>query len=139
MFNSKDASSDAADTIISSAVKVEGDLVSDGNIIVDGKVNGTVSTKANLIVGDKASISANIKAMNAKIAGRIKGNLEITEKLELTATSKIDGDVMVRTLVMAEGAQLNGKLQMSHLEKVERSEATTVINKLNKKTVAPIV
>lgn len=139
MFNSKDSTNTAADTIISAAVKVEGDLTSDGNIIVDGKVDGTISTKANLMVGEKATILANVKALNAKVAGRVKGNLEVIEKLELTPTSKIDGDVMAKVLIVAEGAQLNGKLQMSHLEKNEKLEMVTPTNKINKKNITPII
>ena len=135
MFNSKDGVTDAAETIISAAVKVEGDLVSDGNIVVDGRVSGSIITKANLIVGEKANISASIKALNAKISGKIKGNLEVIEKLELTSTSKIDGDVTARILVINEGAQLNGKLQMSQLEKLENS----VLTIKNNKKISPAV
>jgi len=135
MFNSKDGTREAADTIISAAVKVEGDLISDGNIIIDGRVDGVISTKADLMVGDKATIHAGIKATNAKIAGRIKGNLEIAERLELASTSRIDGDIIARVLMVAEGAQLNGKLQMSHLEKLEKPE-TVAPTKSNKKTTA---
>ncbi|MFA4937059.1 MAG: polymer-forming cytoskeletal protein [Patescibacteria group bacterium] len=131
---SKNTSSDQAETIISSAVKVEGDLNSAGDIIIDGKVHGTIITKANLLVGEKAEITANVKAANAKVAGHIKGNLDISGKLELNATSKIDGDITAKVLVVTEGAQLNGHCQM---EMPVKEEIATVNNKGPKK--APIL
>ncbi len=126
---SKDTSSNQAETVISSAIKVEGDLNSVGDIIIDGKVHGTVITKANLLVGEKAEITANIKAANAKVAGYIKGNLEIAGKLELNATSKIDGDIIAKILVVTEGAHLNGHCQMEMPVKEELAAANTKSSK----------
>ncbi|MFH1112143.1 MAG: polymer-forming cytoskeletal protein [Patescibacteria group bacterium] len=128
---SKDTSSNESETIISSAIKVEGDLNSAGDIIIDGQVHGTITTKANLMVGEKAEITADVKATNAKVAGHIKGNLEITGKLELSASSKIDGNITAKILVVAEGAHLNGHCQM---EMPTKEEATTVNTRSSKKT-----
>lgn len=133
IFSNREGAGTEAETIISSSVKVEGDLTSGGDIIIDGRVEGTVTTQRNLVVGEQAEIIANVKAANAKIAGHIKGNLEISGKLELGPTSKLQGDVVAKVLVVAEGAQLNGHYQMETPLKVE---ATTPAAKVASKRAA---
>ena len=103
-----------AETTIGPSVHVEGDFVSQGNIHIDGAVTGTVKTTGNLTVGEQAKLTANVEAANAFVAGYLKGNLMVHERLELSTTSKIDGDISTKVLVVAEGAQLNGRCQMGN-------------------------
>lgn len=101
------------ETLIGPSVHVKGDFKSQGNIQVDGQVTGTIQTSGNLRIGEQAKITANISAANAFVSGLIKGNVIISERLELSASAKIEGDVSTKILVIAEGAQLNGRCQMS--------------------------
>ena len=100
------------DTTIGPSVHVEGDLKSQGNIHIDGSVDGSVTTSGHLTIGEQARISASVQAGNAQVAGYVKGNLTVTERLELSPTSHVEGDVSAKVLVVAEGAQLNGRCQM---------------------------
>jgi cytoskeletal protein CcmA (bactofilin family) len=122
----------AAETIIGPSVQVEGDLSSQGNIQVEGALTGTILTAGNLMVGEQAKLMANVEVANAYIAGYLKGNLTVHERLELAPTSKIDGDIMTKTLVIAEGAQLNGRCLMGSAA----VPATTSRGSGNKKTPA---
>lgn len=101
------------DTIIGPSVKVEGDFVTEGNVIVEGTICGTIKTTKNLKVGPSSKIFANIWADNALIAGEIQGNLNIAKKLELTSSAKIFGDIKTANLSISSGASLNGKCQMA--------------------------
>lgn len=100
------------ETVIGPSVKVEGDFVTEGNVIVEGMICGTIKTSKNLKVGPRSRIFANISAANALISGEIQGNLKITDRLEITSTGKIYGDIKVGTLIIAAGSILNGKCQM---------------------------
>ncbi len=133
MFTKDSNRSPGGDTIISSSIRVEGELNSTGDIIIDGQVTGGISTQGNLVVGEKAEITADIKASNARIAGKVKGNLQIEGRLELAATSKIHGDIIAKVLVVSEGAQINGHCQMETPAKVEKIETPTALSKGNKK------
>lgn len=101
-----------AETIISSSVKVEGDFVSQGNVLIEGTVEGSLKTERNLRVGEKARIDADVSAANATVAGEVRGNIVISEKLELEPTAKVQGDVRAKILVVAAGAEINGRLAM---------------------------
>ncbi|MEI6627606.1 MAG: polymer-forming cytoskeletal protein [bacterium] len=101
------------ETIIGPSVKVEGDFVTEGNIIVEGTICGTIKTAKNLRIGTKSRIFANITAENALIAGEVQGNIKVRNKLELTSTAKIFGDIKAEVLVISPGCAFNGKCQMS--------------------------
>ena len=101
------------ETIIGPSVRVEGDFITEGNIIVEGIVCGTVKTAKNLSVGAKSKIFANVTASNALISGEVQGNIKVKERLELTATARIYGDIKAGTLVIAAGSVLDGKCQMT--------------------------
>lgn len=109
----KNDSNSGTETLIGPSVHVKGDFKSQGNIQIDGQVTGTIQTSGNLRVGDQAKINANINAANAFVAGTVKGNVVISDHLELSPSAKIDGDINTKVLIIAEGAQLNGRCQMS--------------------------
>jgi len=132
VFNKDTSKEDGTDTIIGPSVKVEGNFVSNGNIVIEGEVKGSIKTKKNLMVGESAKIDANINVNNALVSGEIKGNVKVKEKLQLTKTAKISGDVETKILSVAEGAILNGKCSMSGtdervLEKEEKVEPSKFV------------
>lgn len=103
-----------AETIIGSSVKVEGNFVCEGNIIVDGEVRGKIATNGFLQVGNKALIEAEVKAGNGQISGEIKGDVKISGYLELTATAKITGDMEFGSISIERGAVINGQCTMNN-------------------------
>jgi cytoskeletal protein CcmA (bactofilin family) len=100
------------ETVIGSTVKIEGDFKGDGDIIVEGVVDGSLKTKKHLAVGENAKINASVEAGSAFVAGVIKGNVKISEALELSSTAKIEGDIEAKILTIATGAQINGNVKM---------------------------
>lgn len=103
---------DDVETIVGPSVKVEGDFVSQGNIVIEGQVSGSIKTDKNLRVEQGAKIAANVSADSALIAGEVKGNIKALNTLELTPSARVEGDVDVKTLIIAAGATLNGRCIM---------------------------
>jgi cytoskeletal protein CcmA (bactofilin family) len=99
------------DTIIGPSVKVEGDFITEGNIIIEGIICGTIKTTKNLKIGPQSKIFSNVWAENALVAGEVQGNINCNNKLELTATAKIFGDIKAAILNVASGAIISGKCQ----------------------------
>lgn len=110
------------ETIIAHGVRVEGEFVSQGNVVIEGEVQGTLHTTGDLRVGEEAKITADVVAANAIISGELRGNLQVSGKLELTASSKIIGDVSADVLSIAAGAQVNGKITMDGRPIAKREE-----------------
>ncbi len=105
-----------AETIIGPSIKVKGNFHGQGNIIIEGEIEGSVKTDNYLLVGEKSIITASIKAKNAKINGKVKGNIQIDEYLEIGNTAIITGDINAKILSIAKGARLNGKCSMNGQE-----------------------
>lgn len=114
MFNSdsKNNSAKDAETIIGPSIKVKGNFHGQGNIIIEGEVEGSVKTDNHLLIGSKANISANISAKSAKIGGRVTGDLIISGFLELDSTAIINGNVQCEQISVEKGAKLNGNCSM---------------------------
>ncbi|XOU94393.1 MAG: bactofilin family protein [Candidatus Kerfeldbacteria bacterium] len=127
IFNDEAPQDGNSETIIGSSVKVDGNFKSDGNIIVDGIVQGSLKTKSNLTIGSTAKIKAEVTANNLYLSGEIRGNVKVNEKAELKSSAKIIGNLETKILTVEEGALINGKCTMGTEENV------TVDNKDNKK------
>lgn len=115
------------ETIIGQTVKLDGDFVGEGDVIVEGVVNGNLKTDKFLRVGENAQINAEIEADNAFIAGVINGNIKIKNKLEITSSAKIKGDIETSLISIESGAILNGKCQMATEKTTEKSSKTSKI------------
>ncbi|MCK5062048.1 polymer-forming cytoskeletal protein [Candidatus Parcubacteria bacterium] len=103
-----------AETIIGASVKVKGNFHGDGNIIIEGEVEGSVKTKNFLLVGKTAKISADIAAKDARIGGTISGNIKVQDYLEIVSGARVNGDIHAKELSIEKGAILNGHCHMSN-------------------------
>ncbi len=101
-----------AETIIGASVKVKGNFQGQGNIIVEGTLEGSLKTKANLFVGEKAKVVANIEVSDAIINGEVKGNVKAKNYLAIGSNAKISGDVQYGEISIDKGAAVNGQLSM---------------------------
>lgn len=102
----------AGETIIAQGVRVEGEFHSQGDVVIDGEVAGSVETQSALTVGETAKIHADVKAKSAVVAGEVVGNIFASEMLELLATSHVKGDIVTGRISVAAGARINGKVSM---------------------------
>lgn len=107
------------ETIIAFGVRLDGDMVAEGDLVIEGEVHGTIKTKGDLRIGDQAVVEANIEATNALVSGAVFGNIVIHGKLELFPSSKMTGDIVTEILAVGPGAQVNGTINMGGLEKAK--------------------
>ncbi|MAJ51852.1 MAG: cell shape determination protein CcmA [Flammeovirgaceae bacterium] len=98
--------------IISKGSNLTGNLKAHGNIRIEGKVVGDITTRSKLALGSSSLIKGNVVAQNAEFAGTIIGNVQVTEKLVLKSSSIIKGDLSVNILILESGAEFNGKCRM---------------------------
>lgn len=91
---------------------ISGNVNAEGDVRVDGKVSGNVSSKSKVVVGAPGIIEGNVLCQNAYIDGKVLGNIEVTEMLILSSTAFISGDIKIKKLVVQEGARFNGNCSM---------------------------
>jgi len=109
-----EASAVATRNVLNSDVKVVGVLRFTDDLLVDGIVQGEIESEGVLTVGVNAVIEAGAKSKaavrtrSAIIHGRVTGNVEVTDRVELTATAELLGDVVASKIAIQEGAIFNG-------------------------------
>lgn len=120
-----------AETIIGASVKVKGNFHGQGNIVIEGSLEGSLKTNANIFIGEKAKVVANVEAQDLMVNGEIKGNVKAKNYLSLGSTAKIQGDISYGEISMEKGAAINGQL-MIITENEKRSNKSTSKEDLEK-------
>ena len=98
-------------SIISADVIVRGTLVSQGDVQIDGKIDGDIRANA-LVVGDKAIIQGDIYAEEAVVRGRVEGSIR-ARKVQLCATCHVEGNILHEALAVEIGAFFEGNCRHS--------------------------
>jgi len=114
LFNNKqtDFSKANFDTLVGANTEVTGNITSKGIIRIDGKVIGNVSIQGDLFLGENSSIKGDITASNIHLAGSLEGNAFSSGLLKLLPTSKLFGDIQVKSFVCDEGSIFEGSCKM---------------------------
>jgi cytoskeletal protein CcmA (bactofilin family) len=103
--------------VIGKGTVLEGNIETFGNIRIEGKVRGNITSKSKIALGNGSHVDGNITAQNADIEGEVRGKLEIAEMLVLKSTAVINGDIITGKLVVEPGAGFNGTCKMGAVVK----------------------
>jgi len=106
-FNSK-----GLHTVIGSGTVIEGTVKVSHDIRVDGVIKGKVVINGDLIVGNTGVIEADIEVKSTKLGGKIIGNLNAKELIELEENASVMGDIKTKDLIINEGAIFHGNCSM---------------------------
>jgi cytoskeletal protein CcmA (bactofilin family) len=106
------------------SMRIKGELSASEDMTLCGQMEGRVTlTDHTLTIGPDADIRAEIKASTVVIMGAVSGNVTATQKIDLRATGSVTGDIAAPRIVIADGGQLLGKVQISG-EKTQRTART---------------
>ncbi len=108
------------DAFIGEGTLFEGTFAFTGVVRIDGMVRGEVRCNGTLIVGETGKIWAKVETKNGVIRGRIEGEINATERLELKYPSVVEGNVTARDLIVESGVVISGKVKSGY--KDERRE-----------------
>lgn len=97
---------------ISKGTTLQGNIETDANLRIEGRMKGDVKARSTFFVGEGAVVEGNISAEMAEIAGEIRGQIEVANTLLLKPTAIVHGDIITAKLVVEAGAQFNGSCKM---------------------------
>lgn len=102
---------------IGKSISIHGDLSGNEDLVIEGKVEGKVDLPDNQVtIGANGTVRAEVNAKSVVVVGRVAGNVNGTERVEIQATGLVEGDVASPRLVVAEGAVVNGGIKMAKKE-----------------------
>lgn len=133
MFNPKTKSSSnetatGAATIIGAGTIIKGDIESTGDIRIDGTLIGNVMARAKILIGPEGVVEGAVKGKNADVLGKVTGQMDIKEVLQLRGKCNVDGDIFAGKLEVEPTATFNGRCHMGANVVELKVELATAVN-----------
>jgi cytoskeletal protein CcmA (bactofilin family) len=102
---------------IGRSLVIKGEVSGTESLYIDGRIEGTVDFTGHVVtVGSKGSVAANISASEIVILGKVQGNIQCTDRLDLRSEGSLTGDVITQRLSVGDGAILKGGVQVRAVE-----------------------
>lgn len=99
---------------IGKTIVISGEVKGSEDLIVDGRVEGTVTLAENrLTIGASANVAADLSAKDLLILGQVKGNVVASGRVELRAGCNVEGDIRALRLAIEDNAVFRGKVDLS--------------------------
>ncbi len=133
MFNPKTKSTSnenvtGAATIIGAGTIIKGDIESTGDIRIDGTLIGNVIARAKILIGPEGTVDGAVKGKNADVLGKVTGQMDIKEVLQLRGKCNVDGDIFAGKLEVEPTATFNGRCHMGANVVELKVELATAVN-----------
>ncbi len=101
------------DSVIGAGVQIKGDFKAPSNVELRGTVEGSFDVDG-LFVRESGRLIGNVTAGVVVVEGEIEGEIAATQKVEICSTGRVQGDVQAKVVSIADGAFLQGKVQMAN-------------------------
>jgi len=126
----KPATSPMDQAHIGKSLVIKGEVTGAESLFIDGRIEGTISVPGHRVtVGHNGNVVANIKAKEIVIMGKVQGNVECSDRLDLRSESQLSGDVITHRVSVEEGAILKGGIEVRDPEKKDQKTQEQVQHK----------
>lgn len=106
-------------SLIGKKAIIEGNISGKGNYKIDGTINGDISIKGDLVLGEKSSVTGNITATNIIVAGKVSGDIEAKSMLVLKNSSTVTGNQKCAKINIEDGSNIVGSCVISGIDSTE--------------------
>lgn len=104
--------------LIGASIKIKGDVSGDENLVIDGHVEGTIEFASNEVtIGTSGQVNANVTANMIRIDGEVKGDIAGHEKVIVSKTGKVHGNIVAPRVTLEDGAKFKGSIDMDPSER----------------------
>jgi cytoskeletal protein CcmA (bactofilin family) len=114
--NSMSHNESPARNIIGNGTIIKGEIESNGDIRIDGKVIGTLKSNGKIVLGQNGNIEGDIYCKQADLSGRVTGKIFVDELTSLKSTSRVEGELSTKQLYIEIGAIFTGKCEMGKID-----------------------
>lgn len=102
--------------------EITGDIKSNGDLRIDGKLNGSVTMEGKLVIGEKGEVDGDINCTNATVSGTLKGRINVKELMTMLKTARVEGDLITGKLSVEPGAEFTGTCSMGAVVRKMKDE-----------------
>jgi len=100
--------------MIGPGTKIVGNIETNGDIRIDGNIEGNIISKGKVVIGNNGVVKGEIVCSNAEVSGSVNGKMNVSELLSLKVTSKVNGDIKSGKLSIEPGALFSVTCSMGH-------------------------
>lgn len=115
-------------TVVSHNTTWKGEIDSEESMHIHGKFDGVIRAQQDVFILEEATVAAEVTAQNVVIAGRYDGEVSCRARFEVLPTGRVQGSVRAPVLVVHEGAEINGSIQMTDSGN-DRQEPTSLVHR----------
>lgn len=98
--------------IIGRGISIKGTLTGGGDLVIEGRVEGTIAMRNHLTIEATGRVQAEVRAEELTVNGEASGTLEAGTRVSIRATAKVSGEVRAPRVVIEDGAVFNGTIEM---------------------------
>ncbi len=99
--------------VIGPGIVIDGDISGSENLVVEGKVKGNINLAAHEVtVGQSGEVNADVNAKLIRVAGKVKGDLAAKEKVIISSTGNVRGNIVTPRILLEDGAIFKGSIDM---------------------------
>ncbi|PYQ47837.1 MAG: polymer-forming cytoskeletal protein [Acidobacteria bacterium] len=102
---------------------IEGTVTGSEPMLIEGQVKGAINLSGDLRIGTQARVEAKVHARNVMVEGRLNGDVTADDRVELIASSTVDGNIKAPKIIVAEGARFRGNVDMGSAKPSTHSES----------------
>jgi cytoskeletal protein CcmA (bactofilin family) len=114
---SKTVSVPVEQATIGRSVVIKGEVSGTESLYIDGRIEGTVNfSEHRVTIGRNGSVAANIVAREVVILGKVQGNIQCSDRLDIRSEGALTGDVVTQRISVEDGAILKGSVQVRAVE-----------------------
>jgi cytoskeletal protein CcmA (bactofilin family) len=106
------ASSEPIENVLGQSLVIHGDLSASGGFRIDGTVEGSVESKAAIVIGESGIVRGDVRGTDIVVAGQIVGNVTCTGHLEILAKGRIEGNIDAKSVRVETGGVFRGTSNM---------------------------
>lgn len=107
----------SAVNVIANGTQLEGNIVTNGDIRIDGLVKGNVVSKAKIIVGRDGRVEGNLTCANIEVEGQVTAeSLNVSNLISLKATANLVGNIIAGKIAIEPGAAFSGNCKMHNMK-----------------------
>lgn len=99
-------------TVLGPTLEIEGEIEGDENLVIQGSVQGKIISHKSLTVDNSGNVKAAVSTHSMIVSGRLSGNVDASEKVEIRKEGKMIGDIKAPRIVIADGAKFKGSIEM---------------------------
>ena len=119
----KTVTSPVEQATIGRSLVIKGEISGSESLYIDGRIEGTVNLTDNRItIGRNGSVAANITAREVVIMGKVQGNIQCSDRLDVRSEGALTGDVITPRISVEDGALIKGSVQVRAADKNEKHQ-----------------